>query len=176
MNKKIFALATVSFMVLIGLGATSVSADPDGTIYGTVFFEVEDDWGDVQTIAIAGVAVTITRSDGDTRTDITDSRGYYSHTVSFERYETYTVSVDTIAEYSYNGKTYRLSGTSEGAMIRWLDKTFGAKQVVINMPAREVEESKERSVTKTMPMFQNIFANRLLVRNMFRGLFEGFIN
>jgi len=173
MKKALFALFTAFFMVFITLGTMTVSAEPNGTLYGTVFFDYENDWGDVITQPIGGVVVTITRSDGDTRTVVTDANGYYSHTVNFALYESYTVSVPSIPEYGIGEKTYKLYGTSEGATIRPIDKVWGAKQVLINMPAKEVQ-SVGKETGKIMS--QNIFFRTILLRNMVKGLLESFIN
>jgi len=174
MRKTIFAILAASFMVLVAFGSMPASADANGVIFGTVKGIIENDWGEDQTINLAGVAVTITAKnpeDGtpiDSRTVYTDGYGYYSHTVNFDNNQ-YTLTTVTV-EVALGEKTYKFYGDAENAKINIWNRATNFKKVNINMPGEEVEQSKEKTVFK--PVFNNHNMNRILLRNMFKGLFE----
>ena len=179
MKKILFAASAALIMLLTVFGCANAvmiksekdnkgTLGPDGTIYGTVFGVFENDWGEDIQIPLAGVKVTITRSDGDSRTVYTDAHGYFSHTVNFEKYERYTIETETIEGVVIDGKKYKFYGTTENAVITWWDTFVNAKKVDIFMPG---EEMKDKSLTLTNSHFMKIL-NAL--HTFFPSLFKNF--
>ncbi|RLF62954.1 MAG: hypothetical protein DRN16_00125 [Thermoplasmata archaeon] len=159
MRKLLFAITAAFLMILTVFGCANAvmvksnkdnkgTLGPDGTIYGTVFGMYENDWGEDVQIPLAGVKVTITRSDGDSRTVYTDANGYFSHTVNFEKYDRYTIETETIEGVVIDGKKYKFYSTAENAVITWWDTFVNAKKVDILMPGKEMKD-KSLSLTNT---------------------------
>jgi len=171
MKKIMFAILAASFMVLLTFGAMSASAEATGTIYGTVYGVIENDWGENTYITLANVPVTITCSDGESRTVFTDSHGYYSHTVNFER-KTYTISTATVKGIPVGDKKYTFYGDSEHVRVNLWNRPFG-KKVDICMHG---EETQAKAMNKIPRVLSKSNLNRIMLINTLRGILQTFSN